>query len=400
VEVEVGRGETAELEQANFRGAPSMVAGMFTLPFLQGHSFAYSFLTRRRSKSDLLLTAEERLDLFPYLPGKESYTGTWEEASDLDENWVGISWAHEVSPRVSVGLSTFGTYLGRKKRIGLGLRTWASTDEVSLLVRSREYRFSSFGLLWKAGIAADLAPFSLGLSLTTPQITAFGSGSIRYEDLRIPPDSTEGIPPTEETVVFREEGLSLTTRSPFAVGGGISWAGSRIVIHLSGEWYSGVSQYLIMGVDSIESQSSRDLHEYRVVDELESVLNFGAGIEWRVSDAFSAYGSIVKDASAAPKDPFRPFAFGNQISNSISQADGFHLGAGVSLEAKWVDLTAGVTYGSTRERVENPLTSGGAGFGQLIPGPGELELTSRRWRFLVGFVIPMIEGTSEEPGIG
>lgn len=74
--------------------------------------------------------------------------------------------------------------------------------------------------------------------------------------------------------------------------------------------------------------------------------------------------------------------------------------SGVSLEAKWVDLTAGVTYGATRERVENPLTSGGAGLGQLLPAPGVIELTSRRWRFLVGFVIPMIEGVSEEPGIG
>jgi len=398
-ELEGGKGDNLELEQTNFRGVPSLVAGLFSLPFLPGHKFAYSFLTRRRSESDLLLTTEARQDLIPQLPGEESYLGTWESASKLDENWVGITWAHEVSPRISVGFSTFGTYLGRKRRIELDVRTVPTEGNPSVLVRSREYRFSSYGLLWKAGVAVDLEPFRAGLSITTPQITPFGGGSIRYEELLTAPD-LPGSDPSEPTrvTVFREEGLAVSSRSPFSIGGGLSWVGDRGVIHLSGEWYSGVSQYQIMAVDSIWSQSSGTFSEYRVMDELKSVFNFGVGMEWQVSDAFSAYGSAARDASAAPESPYQPFQFEERISNSISQADGFHLGAGVSLQARWIDLTAGFSYGSTKEKIGNPLIATGSGQSVPIPIEAELELEKRRWRFLLGFSISMVEGVRADSG--
>jgi hypothetical protein len=396
VDVRVRQGKTNQIEQTNLRGVPSLVAGMFTLPDLPGHRFAYSFLTRRRSESDLFLTVEEREDLLPGFPGDELYIGSWESNSKLDENWVGFTWAHEVTPRVSAGLSTFGTYLGRKKRIDVDARTLTSTGEAALLSRFREYRFRSYGLLWKAGLAADLSPFRLGLSVTTPEITAFGSGSIRYEDFRTPLGPSDGDGPGSEVVVFRETGLKVTTHSPFSVGAGLSWITPRAELHLSGEWFSGVAHYRITGVDSVTSQSSGEVYEYQVVDELDPVLNLGAGIEWQVSDAFSAYGSVISDASAAPDELHLPFEFGSQVSNSTSRADGFHVGAGVSLEARWIDLTAGFTYGATKERMENPLSSRGAEAGHPIPRLREVAVTTRRLRFLLGFTIPLVQEVSDE----
>ena len=397
VSVKIGQGDREQMEQASFRGIPSLVAGMFTLPSLPGHRFAYSFLTRRRFDSNLFLTAEERGDFLPESPGEETYVSTWEAESKLDENWVGLSWAHEVSPRLSVGISTFGTYLGRRRRADLNGTMLTSTQEASIHSRLREYRFQSFGLLWKAGLAVEVAPFRIGLSITTPEITAFGTSSIRYEDRLIPPRSPGGNPLGAEVLVFQEKGLEVTTHSPFAVGAGISWIRPRAELHLSGEWFSGVAEYRITGADSIASQSSGDLSEYEVVDELKSVINLGAGIELQVSQAFSAYGSIIRDASAAPKNLYRPFAFESRVSNSISQADGFYVGAGVSFEAKWIDLTAGVSYGATRETIENPLAGQNSAVGQAIPAAGQLESTRRRWRFLLGFTIPMVEGISNGP---
>jgi hypothetical protein len=398
VNVRVGEGDSNQIEQANLRGVPSLVAGMFTLPNLPGHKFAYSFLTRRRSESELFLTTEEREEIFPGFPGEELYIGSWESVSKLDENWVGISWAVEASPRVSVGISAFGTYLGRKRRIELDTRTLASTGDAALLSRLREYRFRSYGLLWKAGLAADLAPFRIGLSITTPEITAFGSGTIRYEDLRNPLSPEGDADSGNEIVVFRESGLPVTTRSPFSVGAGLSWITPRAELHLSGELFSDVSPYRITGVDSIRSQSPGDLREYQVVDELKSVFNFGAGIEWQVTDAFSAYGSAIRDASAAPDSPYLPFEFETRVSNSTSQADGFHVGAGISVEARWIDLTAGFTYGATRERMDFPLPTGEPELGQPTTLPKDMEVTGRRLRFLLGFTIPMVGAVQDDPG--
>lgn len=400
VEVRVGEQDLDKVKQATVRGVPSLVAGMFTLPFLPGHRFAYSFLTRRRSGFDLFLPMEAHQDLLPEVPGQETLVGSWESVSSLDENWVGISWAHDLSPRMSVGVSTFGTYLGRKRRVELNARAVTEPGDASTFSRLREYRFRSYGLLWKAGLAADLAPFRLGLSITTPGITALGTGSIRYENLVISPDTGPATPEKDEVVVFRETGLKTATHSPASVGAGVSWIGQRAEIHLSGEWYSGVPRYRILGVDSIPSQSSADLVEYHVVDELRSIFNFGAGMEWQVSETFSAYGSIITDASSAPEDPYLPLAFGDLVSNSASQADGFHLGAGVSLEVSWIDLTAGITYGSTRETMENPVDTAGQELGQWIATAQPIRITRQRLRFLLGFTIPMVEEITDDSGEG
>jgi hypothetical protein len=392
VEVEGGTGENPELEQSNFRGVPSLIAGLFSLSFLPGHKFAYSFLARRRSQSDLLWTTEAQEDLIAQLPGEESYLGSWESAGKVTENWVGITWAHEITPRISLGLSTFGTYVGRNQRIELDVRTVHPDGDPSAFIRSREYRFKSYGLLWKAGLAADFETFRAGLSITTPSIKVLGDGSIRYEDLLTAPDLGEIDPNVESQVtVSREEGLPVATHSPLAVGGGISWVGDRAEVHLSGEWYFGVPEYQIMAVDSVRSQSSGELAQYRVMDELKQVFNYGVGIEWQVSDVFSVYGSAAWEESAAPADVYEPFAFETRISNSIAQADAFHLGSGVSLETPWIDLTTGISFSSMTEAIDNPLIFSGLGANDPIPVNAELTLEKRRWRFLFGFSIPIVE---------
>jgi len=396
MEVKVGEGERNQVEQASLRGLPSLVSGMFTIPSLPGHRFAYSFLTRRRGDSNLLFTADERGDFLPSIPGEEHYLGTAEFVSKLDENWVGLTWATNLSSRWSLGVSTFGTYKGRRRRVEVDTRTLGENGAVSTFSRLREYRFASYGLLWKAGLAAEMERFRFGISVTTPEITPLGSGSLRYENLRIPSDGVGDDSAGSEVVVFREDGLEVTTHSPFSFGGGISWIRPRAEIHLSAEWYSGLSRYRILGVDSIPSQTSGEVLQYRVVDELEAVFNIGAGVELQVSDAFSAYGSIARDGSAASGDLSRPFAFGPKVSNSISTADGYFLGAGVSFQARWIDLTVGATFGATHEALDYPFSPG-------VPlEPPLLQDTSvgasrQRWRFLIGFSIPMVEEISDQP---
>jgi len=254
------------------------------------------------------------------------------------------------------------------------------------LVEFREYRFDSYGLLWKAGLAVDLSPFRLGLSLTTPQLNPFGGGSIRYEELLGAPEVT-GIEP--EVTVFREEDLPIKARTPLAIGAGVTWEGRRGSVHLSGEWYASISQYEIMGVDSVPSQTSGEVREYHVMDELSSVFNYGIGAEWRLTNSLFAYGSVAHDASAAPEEVFEPFLFEDKISNSHFQSNNRHIGSGLTYEASWIDLTVGFSFGTSTQEVPNPLKST-----DPIPDPPieaeRLELKQRRWRFLVGISIPFI----------
>ncbi len=391
VKIESGTGEDLELEQDNFRFLPSIVAGLFSLPFLEGHKFAYSILARRKSETDLHVAIEAQEDLIAPLPGEEHYLGAWESEGKLTETWVGITWAHEISPKISLGVSTFGTYLGRNQRIELDVRTVPVDGDPFILIRSRDYRSDSYGVLWKAGVAADFEPFRAGLSITTPRITLFGDGSIRFEDLLTVPDPAVVDPGVVPRVTgFHEEELDVSSHTPWAIGGGVSWVAERFVFHVSGEWYAGVPQYQVMAADTIRSQSSGELTEYRVMDELKAVFNFGTGLEWQVSDALSAYGSVAWDHSSAPEDPLRPFAFGDSVSVSTAQADAIRLGTGASLETRWIDLTAGFSFGSTKETLGHPLIAADSGLPGPIPAGAELALRRDRWRFLLGFSIPYV----------
>ena len=146
-----------------------------------------------------------------------------------------------------------------------------------------------------------------------------------------------------------------------------------------------------MGVDSVLSQTSEEVKEYRVKDELSSVFNYGIGVEWKLRGNLSAYGSVARDASAAPEDTYEPFGFGDKISNTYLQADGVHIGSGITIEATWIDFTFGFSYGTTSQVVQNPLT----GSNPVLEVPyqaAQLELQERRWRFLIGFTVPFVEG--------
>jgi hypothetical protein len=398
VEAMAGTGEKDQIEQVKIRGLPSLVSGVFTLPSLPGHRFAYSFLTRRHSDSNLLSTSKEEGDFYPDIPGQEIYLGSWETVSKLDEKWVGITWARPISPRVSLGLSTFMTYRGRTRRVETNDRVVTGGGEASVVSRFREYRFSSYGLVWKGGVAVERNGFRVGLTATTPEITPLGSGSVRYEDLFVRPGTPGAGSPADVAVLFHEKGLKTRTHSPISLGAGVSWIISRGEIHLGGEWYSGVSRYRVLGADSIPGPISGEAYAYEVVDELKPVFNIGLGIEWQVSQALSAYGSLIRDASAASGDLPSPFSFESQVGSSIFNGDGFHAGGGLSVESRWVHLTAGATYGEVRGKMERPFGSATMDSGLGVPELEEIRTLRRRWRFLLGFSIPLVRGTSLEGG--
>lgn len=399
VEVMAGKGEKDQIEQVKLRGLPSLVSGVFTLPSLPGHRFAYSFLTRRHSDSNLLSTSEEEGDFYPDVPGQEIYLGSWETVSKLDEKWVGLTWSRPTSHRVSLGLSTFMTYRGRTRRVETNQRVLTGSGEATVVSRFREYRFSSYGLVWKGGVAAELGAVRVGLTVTTPELTPLGSGSVRYEDLWVRPGTPGPGAPADVAVLFHEKGLKARTHSPLSLGAGVSWMIPRGEIHLGGEWYSGVSRYRVLGADSIPGPISGEAYAYEILDELKPVFNFGLGIEWQVSQALSAYGSLIRDASAASGDLPSPFSFESQVGSSIFNGNGFYAGGGLSLESKWVDLTAGATYGEVRGRMERPFGPATMDSGLGIPEVDEVRTLRRRWRFLLGFSIPLVrEGPQTELG--
>lgn len=395
VVLEDGLGENLDLKQSSFGGAPSLGAGNFKIPFLEGHTFTYSFLTRRRDDTDFYLNTQATGDLLEEYPGEEVFSGELEGTVNVKEEWIGLSWAHPLNDRVSVGLSTFVTLLDRRSVVRLDLRTLLETSDVAALLRHREFRYGSTGLIWKGGMAVDLSPIHLGLTVTTPRVDLTGDGSTRYEELLAGVDSTGDGQNDDRFVVNQQRDLPAEARSPWAVGAGVSWEGERVVIHLSAEWYAAVSEYTMMETETFTDQSTGEPLQYRVIDELRSVLNLGAGVEWKVSDDFSAFGSVASDKSAAPREVSRLGGFTEEVSNSTFQGNTTLVGIGASLVTSWFDVTTGVTFGATKEDLKRPINFPIGGGDPVFPEDDNARLKTRRFRFLLGISIPFLDKVGE-----
>lgn len=392
IKIEDAVDEGLDLKESDFGGAPSLLAGTFRLGFLPRHQFGYAFLTRYRNSVDVGVREERQGDFIPDYPGEELFNGLFGWRTDLKEEWMGLAWAYPLGEKVSVGATAF--FVQRKKRAAFDLRLTAVGEDnaVAQYSSQRNLSYNARGLLVKIGIAADLAPFTLGATFTTPKWNVGGDGRLDYEDV------LTGV--EEEVFVSSYQSrLPARHRWPWSVGAGAGMRAGNNHFHLSGEWFSAVPHYTLMEIDEFVGQTTGDTIRHQIVDELNAVFNFGVGYEYLFNDRYSVHASFATDRTAASSDVNRFLEFGEEISNSISQKDLFHYGAGASLKFKAVEFTVGATYTSSRERIQRPIDFPDDD-DQPITDPGAVSTFQlNRWRFVFGFELFFLDRLKEKAGI-
>jgi len=153
----------------------------------------------------------------------------------------------------------------------------------------------------------------------------------------------------------RQSDISTDYRRPLALGGGLTFPFKKSEIHLSGEWYSGVSSYILLQAAPHVSQSDGETIRFALVDDLKSVINFGVGTQLYLSEKLSTYLSASTDFSAAP-DLSTGFSENEPIAhNTVFSADFYHLAAGFVLSIKRVDITLGAAYTSGKQEFARPV---------------------------------------------
>jgi hypothetical protein len=239
----------------------------------------------------------------------------------------------------------------REYSVALDTRV-AAEGSVGALILKRAHEASAWGMLAKAGVAVSRGALDLGLTFTTPQLHLWGSGATRYEELLV------GVAPDDDGddsfVVDRQRDLPVHVESPMAVGFGMAWRHGKAVLHLSGEWYSGLARYTAMESDTIRTPSGESRAPYVVVTELDPVLNVGAGAEWRFSNALATFASVASDRSAAPESSLFPTSR-SEVNTNFLIGNAMHLGAGISARTRWFSISTGVTYSGSEDRVQRPL---------------------------------------------
>jgi len=308
---------------------------------------------------------------------------------------MGLTWSYPIRENLSVGITGVYVSTGSTRNIEMQLQLlYEEKTGVGQLLRNRMVDFSHNGLLWKFGLAWESKFMDLGITATTPKIHLRGSGNFIYEDF------LSGMPDSLYTNHFESSvqgDLPVRSKSPFSVGGGVSFKlFNKHKIHLSAEYFNRIPRYTILNSIPFMGQSTGEEINFTFYDEAEPVLNYGAGMEFVFTKTWSFYLSYCSDYSYVPSEIDRFIKFTDEASNSSSRADINHVGGGFILKLKRADITLGATNAWSRESIPRPVDFPDEGESGIFDSNDMADVRWSRWRFIFSFSFPFLKDIQEK----
>jgi hypothetical protein len=389
-------GDKQSVSKAEVKGVPTLAAGTFKIKFLPNHHFAYAIMNRQLSDLSFSYRNEVNSDVFDTvaLPGDEWFNGEIGFKAKANEQWIGITWSHALSKKLSVGVTTNYVSNIQNKGSNIYLRALSTakvdTPYVATYQYSRNYDYTESGLIWKIGLAGHFGVWDLGLTIKTPLVRFSGSGNYNYEEYYSPMPGLRR--QTEVYTTSSQEGLEAKTKTPWAIGFGATRPIGKNKLHFSAEWYSGIPKYTLMKAEDHTSQSAPTTsNSFILTDEAKSVINAGIGAEIFISEHVSGFASFSTDYSSVNNDITRFVERLPESSNNSWKADFYNLGGGVVLDFKGIDLTLGVTHTGARQTIPRLISFPEDGGGGTIFDPTQTaDLKWDRWRFVFSFSFPFL----------
>ncbi len=253
----------------------------------------------------------------------------------LNESWFGFTWSKPFSESIGFGVTMYVPYRSQRVIRQSILQSYNEIDKTKNLIASYDYDYYNLRLLWKAGVSFQIGKVMLGLSLTTPSINLFGSGSASVLASRANIDSLQGIYP-DLSSNYQDE-LPTYYKSPLSLGFGAAYYWRNTVLYFSAEWFNNVNNFLVMEPESFVGQSTGEVYNYNINYSLRSVFNFGFGIKYLFNENFIYYGGIITDKTAYNPDSQNPFV--------LSTWDIIHIRSGAEFKFYNMSITLGLGYG-------------------------------------------------------
>jgi len=380
---------TADLDNTSFGEAPTLAAGSFNIKFLPGHKFAYAFLSRYRSSFTLGSDTEITYEFNDTWAGEETLYADLSINKTLSDEWMGFSWAYSFSDKFSLGVSNFISTLDQKTSYELFMKGQSQNNEIGSFERTRIRSLSIVSWVTKIGANYETENVSLGLTINTPKVFITGSGTSEYDESLAGYDFDQDgtIDASDDRLILNATGdVAVANKTPFSIGlgAGITLGGTKI--HLSAEWFDKIDRYAVMVPEPFMAQNPDTLQvRNRVFDERKSIINFGAGVEFKIKEKISGYLSFATDFSSVANGNVDVTGLvTDNFSNSTFTADIHHFGGGVLLKFKKAEITFGSVYSRGSQKV-----------GKIVNFPGDdtnpdesVDVIWQRMRVLIGFSFP------------
>ena len=363
--------------------SPGMFAIRFPFEVIGGNQISVSYLTRQQFEMNFSNNHVTSWWDPGWGSGDESFTGEFKFDENMQDTWVGVSWAKEVTDRMALGATLYGAYRSQNTRIQTILQGKQVDGPGASATFIRDYSFWNVRTLLKAGASFDYRPLAFGVALTLPSINFFGEGKSFYDDSVVNIDlNGDDIRDSYLTSNY-QEGLPSTYESAASIAIGASYGYRTTTFHFSAEYFGRTDTYHILETEDFRSQTTGDTFTADVTGGMNEVFNFGVGLDHRFSEGFSLYGGFTTDRSGWRSD----------VNTTFTSWDLYHATLGSAFRAFEIDWTIGLGFSFGGDDLNLKLDFLDDGGGSSVIGPDGLIGTAdyTKLKLILGFAFPTVE---------
>ncbi len=371
-------GGDVDVNSSDFRPAPSLVAGMIKFKRLGKHWLGYSVLTRHEVKLGLSGSVIESKDVIMDSPGEEDIATDFRLNEDLSEPWWGITWSYRINDHFGIGISQYAVFRSHSVNSQTLAESLTADGDIAMTICKRDFRYSNYRLLWKLGLAFDFDRITLGLTFVTPSVKLYGSGTAGVNITVVSQDvDGDGINDDYMAADYQYD-LDSNYHTPLSLGIGMTYKFENFRLYGSAEWFCRVDKYEVLSVKDFTIQSTGENLPNSVTHELDSILNFGLGMEYTFNKNLKTYSSFTTDFSARNPD--------TDTNLSVTDWNIYHITGGTTFKILRYSLTLGLGYAFGRRQAVQILDPLPENFqGRLIGAAGQYQFNYSSFKFLLGF---------------
>jgi hypothetical protein len=363
--VDVASLPSSDLGSSRIGGAPSLFAGELKLRFLGNDRFAYNFLTRYSADIRVDERFQAARDDLSAIQELAELQGSQRLEEKLTETWVGVTWATLVGERWGIGVSPYVTI--RSQRFGQQsiFESVDSAGRAAISRRGGDISFNNWRLLAKIGVSARYDPWRFGLTVTTPSLNVWGSGSAARDSTVISQGGAGDI----------SGGLAEDVPADYRSGVGYTWH-EATTLHVAAEYFAKVSRGEVLDIPTLPASETT---AEGMTQHLDDVLNFGVGIQHVFSERIEAYGGFNTDFSARIE--------GDPAVFPISSWDIYHVSTGANFSLGRSEYTLGVAVAWGTGPAAPVGSTGNDRIDEALGLPTETSIGYFRLTFILGFTI-------------
>ena len=338
-----GAAKGKDLDYSSIVPSPNFVAFDLNFDFLGDDRLAFSILTRQNSNLEFSSRIIDSLDVIKSWLGKENFAGGINTEKKFNDVWGGITYSTKLNETIGIGVTGYVAYRSHKASSITILQALQDTvnGEIASYSNIINYRFNNCRTLLKAGIGFNLNPLTIGLTVTSPSLNIFGSGSVGTHLF------ISGIDTNRFDSNYQED-IESKFNSSWAAGLGGAYNFGKVKLHLSAEWYDAISNYDVLDTEPYVSQSSGETLTNDLTHEAKSIINFGLGLDYFASDSLIFSLSVTSDFSAYVENTSTNLA-------SYSAWDLNHIAGGSTFHVWKSEITVGVVYSFGSQTLANKI---------------------------------------------